>query len=209
MIILYMNGSGLHGRWMAWWDSYLDVLAAVGKLKVFFLGLPEFALEAFFVSRATELPSRIFPVAGPMVLNGVTHWFRVRCIQPNKGRKQLIDRPLVRRKAVLGDRDSQGRVYLHYEVVHGTYLPANERGQQVCCAEKNAKVAGDRNVPPPVDADRFEYPPCNPIREGFEPVSPTQFDIFVRSCFPGNVSNKRVHNPAGLQDTGDTQQILA
>jgi hypothetical protein len=56
-------------------------------------------------------------------------------------------------------------------------------------------------MPPPVDSNRFEYPPSNPIWERFEPVSPTEFDIFVRSCYPGNVSDKRVHNPAGLQDT--------
>jgi hypothetical protein len=88
-------------------ESYLYVLTAVGKLKVFFLGLAEFALEAFFMRRATELPSGILPVAGPMVLNGVAHGRRVRCIQSNKGSKQVIDRPLVQSKLVLADRDAQ------------------------------------------------------------------------------------------------------
>ena len=65
---------------MAWWGSYLDVLTAVGKLKVFFWGLAQFALEVFFMSRATELASGILPMAGPMVLGGVARGWRVRRI---------------------------------------------------------------------------------------------------------------------------------
>ena len=90
-----------------WGDSYLYVLTAVGKLKVFFLGLAEFALEAFFMRRATELPSGILPVTGPMVLNGVAHGCVVRFIQSNKDSEQFIDRALVHRKFVLANRDAQ------------------------------------------------------------------------------------------------------
>jgi hypothetical protein len=90
-----------------WGGSYLYVLTAVGKFKVFFLGLAEFALEAFFMRRATELPSGILPVAEPMALNGVARGWRVRFIQSNKGSEQVIDRPLAHRKLVLADRDAQ------------------------------------------------------------------------------------------------------
>ena len=65
---------------MAWWGTHLNVLTPVGKLEVLFLGLAQFALEAFFMSRATELASGVLPMAGPMVFDGVARGWRVWCI---------------------------------------------------------------------------------------------------------------------------------